>query len=60
MNLLKNLNFNLIIIYIVHKNKLNYLKGSIFECFFKKYNRCLCFYLINFFSKDIIMESFSL
>ena len=45
MNLLKNLNFNFIMIYIIHKmlvlskNKLNYLKDSIFQCFSKEYNR---------------------
>ena len=55
MDLLGNLkisllNFNFAIIYIIHKmlvllkNHLNYLKDSILECFFKKYNRL--FYLI--------------
>ena len=50
MDLLKDLkmsllNFNLVMIYIIHKmlvlikNNLNYLKDSIFECFFKKCNR---------------------
>ena len=44
------LNFNLVMIYIIHKmlvllkNHLNYLKDSILECFFKKYNGL--FYLI--------------
>ena len=44
------LNFNFAIIYIIHKmlvllkNHLNYLKDSILECFFKKYNGL--FYLI--------------
>ena len=39
------LNFNFIKIYIIHKilvllkNQLNYLKNSIFKCFFKEYNR---------------------
>ena len=39
------LNFNFAKIYIIHKilvfvkNHLNYLKDSIFECLFKKYNR---------------------
>ena len=43
------LNFNFVIIYIIHKmlvllkNHLNYLKDIISECFFKKYNRL--FYL---------------
>ena len=41
------LNFNFVIIYIVHKilvlieNYLNYLKDNIFECCFKKYIRLL-------------------
>ena len=36
------LNFNFVLIYIIHKmvvlskNQLNYLKDSIFECFFKE------------------------
>ena len=44
------LNFNFIKIYIIHKilvllkNQLNYLKNSIFKCFFKEYNRL---FLIN-------------
>ena len=39
------LNFNFVMIYIIHKilvllkNHLNYLKDSIFEFFFKEYNR---------------------
>ena len=43
------LNFNFAVIYIIHKmlvllkNNLNYLKDSIFEYFFKKYNRLLFF-----------------
>ena len=43
------LNFNFVMIYIIHKmlvlfkNHLNYLKDSIFECFFKEYNRLLFF-----------------
>ena len=42
------LNFNFIMIYIIHKllllkNNPNYLKYSIFECFFKEYNRLLLF-----------------
>ena len=52
MNLLKNLrksllNFSFVKIYIVHKMlvslkiHLNYFKDSIFECFFKEYNRLL-------------------
>ena len=44
------LNFNFVMIYIIHKilvllkNHLNYLKDSIFECFFKEYNRLSFFY----------------
>ena len=44
---LKSLNFNFVMIYIIHKmlvltkNHLNYLKDSLFECFFKEYNRLL-------------------
>ena len=44
------LNFNFIMIYIIHKmlvllkNNLNYLKDSIFECFFKDYNRLPFFF----------------
>ena len=43
------LNFNLVMIYIIHKilallkNILNYLKDNTFECSFKKYNRLLVF-----------------
>ena len=43
------LNFNFVMIYIIHemlvslKNHLNYLKDSVFECFFKEYNRPLFF-----------------
>ena len=41
------LNFNFVMIYIIHrilvllKNNLNYLRESIFECFFKEYNKLL-------------------
>ena len=41
------LNFNFVMIYIIHrilvllKNNLNYLKESIFEFFFKEYNKLL-------------------
>ena len=45
MDLLKDLNFNFVMIYIIHsvllENHLNYLKDSIFECFLKEYNRLL-------------------
>ena len=60
---MSTLNFNFVRIYIIHKmllllkSHLNYLKDSIFECFFKKYNRF--FFLINFFSQQM-MESLSL
>ena len=40
MNLFKNLNFNFIMIYIIHKmvkNNWNYLKDSIFEHFLKTF-----------------------
>ena len=58
MDLLKDLkmsllNFSFGMIYVIHKllvllkNHLNYLKDSIFECFFKEYNRIL------FFKKNI-------
>ena len=39
------LNFNFVVIYIIQKmlvslrNLLNFVKGSIFECFFKEYKR---------------------
>ena len=60
MDLLKDLkmsllNFNYNMIYMIHKtlvsikNKLNYLKDSTFECFFKEYNRLLILKKINFF-----------
>ena len=51
------LNFNFIKIYIIHKmlvlikNNWNYLKDSIFECFFEEYNRLLIFF--NNFFRDI-------
>ena len=42
MNLLKNLNLKFTMIYLIHKMLvLYYLKDSIFECFFKEYNRLL-------------------
>ena len=55
MDLLKDLkisllNLNVVMIYIIHKmlvflkNNLNYLKGSIFECCFKEYNRLFFFF----------------
>ena len=56
MNFLKNLNFNFIMIYIIHKmlillkKNLNYPKNSIFECFLKEYKRLLVFEKNFFFS----------
>ena len=44
------LNFNFVMIYIIHKmlvllkNNLNYLNDSIFEIFYKEYNRLLFFF----------------
>ena len=49
------LNFNFVMIYIIHKilvlikNHLNYPKDNIFKCFFKKYNRLLFFKKITFY-----------
>ena len=50
------LNFNFVMIYIIHKmsvlikNNLNYLKDSIFDCFYKEHNRLLfLIFLIIFF-----------
>ena len=43
------LNFSFVMIYIICKmlvllkNHLNYLKGDIFECFFKKFHKFLLF-----------------
>ena len=65
MDLLKDLkmsvlNFRLVMMYIIHKilvllkNQLKYLKDSIFECFFKEYDRLL---LLFKFSQHILMES---
>ena len=50
------LNFNFVMIYIIHKmlvllkNNLNYLNDSIFEIFYKEYNRLLFFFFNIFFS----------
>ena len=49
MDLLKDLNFNFVMIYIIHKilvllkNHPNYLKETIFEWFLLEYNRLLFF-----------------
>ena len=49
------LNYNFVMIYIIHKMlvlieiNLNYLEDSIFECFFKEYNRLLIFFKNIFF-----------
>ena len=46
---MSHLNFNFLVIYIIHKilvllkNHLDYLKDNFFECFFKKYNKLLLF-----------------
>ena len=59
MDLFENLkislfNFSFVIIYIIRKRLvllktyLYYLKHNIFECFFKKYNKLLFFFLIFF------------
>ena len=32
------LNFSVVILLVLLKNRLNYLKDSIFECFFKEYD----------------------
>ena len=59
MTLLRNLNFNFTMIYIIHKtllllkNNLNYLKNSIFECFFKEYKRLL------FFKKKVFFTTYN-
>ena len=59
------LNFNFVMIYIICKmlillkNHMNYLKDTIFECFFKQYSRLL-FKRKYFFSQHIMMESLSL
>ena len=64
MDLLKDLkmslkNFSFVVIYIIHKilvlnkNHLNYLKDSIFECFFEEYNRLLVFIRKNNFFHNI-------
>ena len=45
---------------VLLKNHMNYLKDSIFKCFFKEYNRLLFIYLfLIFFSQHIMMESLS-
>ena len=60
MDLLKDLtmsllNFNFLMIYIIHKmllllkNHLNYLKSSTFEWFFKEYIRLFIFFKTFFF-----------
>ena len=60
------LNFNIVMIYIIHKmlvllrEHLNYLKHNIFECFIKEYNTHLLFLKKLIFSQFIMMESLSL
>ena len=55
---LLNFNFIIYIIYILEllKNQLNYLRNSIFKCFFKE-NNMLLFFLNNFFSRYIRMAN---
>ena len=49
------LNFNFVMIHIIHKilvlikNYVTDLKDNMFECFFKKCNRLLFYWKINFF-----------
>ena len=64
------LNFNFVMIYIIHKmlvllkNHLNCFRDSIFECFFKEYNRLLSFFFQkkkkNMMMENIMMESLRL
>ena len=57
------LNFNLVMIYIIHKmlvllkNHQNYSKESISECFFKEHN--IIFFSNKLLTQHIIMESLS-
>ena len=64
MDLLENLEmsfltFKLVMIYIIHKmqvllkNQPNYLKDSIFECFFKEYDRLFFVFSTNNFFNSI-------
>ena len=41
---------------VLVKNHLNYLKGNIVECYFKKYNRLLSF-LKKYFFHNIMVEN---
>ena len=60
------LNFNFVIICIIHKmlvllkNHLNYIKDSIFKCFFKEYDKILSFFFFKNFLQHAMMESLSL
>ena len=45
---------------VLLKNEPNYLKDSIFECFLKEHNKLLCYFFLNNFFHNIIMESLSL
>ena len=45
---------------VLLKSNLNYLKDSIFECFFKEYNRLLFIYFLIIFSQHIMMQSLSI
>ena len=61
------LNINFVLICIIHKmlvllkNHLNYIKDSIFKCFFKEYDKILSFFFffLNFL-QHAMMESLSL
>ena len=59
MDLLEDLNFNFVMIYIIHKilillkNYLNYFQDNIFECFFKSCNRLLFLKKLYFFFHNI-------
>ena len=66
MDLLGNLrmlllNCKFVMIYIIHnilvllKNGLKYIKASIFECFFKEYNR----YLFSVFSRPSFFKTYN-
>ena len=60
------LNINFVLICIIHKmlvllkNHLNYIKDSIFKCFFKEYDKILSFFFFFNFLQHAMMESLSL
>ena len=53
MDLLEDFNFVMIHVIckvlVLLKNHLNYLKGNVFEFFFKKYNELFFFFFLNLF-----------